>query len=126
MKIIISLAVLAAFSATAGAYGSFVTVGGNGNGCTFTVEPAVSGFAKGADGTVISHGAMVPAAYSLSAVEEVGCTVEDATGPTEVITLDGRILVRYNEGEFDLHTLEPGVYIVRQGTKTTKFVNPAR
>ena len=106
------------FSASVYAQGTFVSVAGNGAGCSFVIENAVSGVATGTDGTTISSGSLPVLSLATDGIDNV--VVDSVDSPAEVYTLDGRYVAA------DPENLEPGVYLVRRGSTTHKFIKSAR
>ena len=108
-----------AMAVAAVAQGNFISVGGYGAGCTFSVENAVSGYTVDADGAMFSHGANPLSSMASLGVEDM--TFDPADGPVIIYTIDGR-MVNSNS----LENLDPGIYVVCQGTNKYKYIKSAR
>lgn len=105
----------AAMTATAG--DGFTALGGTAAGCTFSLENSVSGSVKGVDGTVVSVGTTPLASVAVAGIVDVA--VEPANeAETAVYTVDGSRI------SADVESLQPGVYVVREGTRSYKFIKP--
>ena len=120
MKIrLFSLISFLAAAIAVSAQGNFVSVGGSAAQCVFAVENAVSGYATSADGSiVVSHGAMPLSTIATAGVDNI--SIEQSDGPISIYTLDGRKV------SADIENLEPGVYVICQGTKIYKHIQSPR
>ena len=107
-----------AMAVAAVAQGNFISVGGYGAGCTFSVENSVSGYTATDNGSVISHGATPLSTLASAGVEDLN--IDYAEGPVIIYTIDGRTV------DSNIENLQPGLYVICQGSNKYKYIKSAR
>lgn len=103
----------------------FVSASFSGANCMSSLEPVAAGSATASDGMVFSHGTLPLFFGEAAGIKDVSAEFDNQSESCDIYTLDGRFVKSTAESQLSDISLEPGLYIVRQGHKSFKLFKTA-